>query len=238
LPYANAITPGTQPAGRGAPSTFGDAVVHVVDDDANLRSAIARLLRSYDLPARTYDSAQDFLNRLPKPDPGCVILDLSMPGMNGLELQEAIALQLPFLAIVFVTGEGDIPASVKAMKAGAIDFLTKPFEDHVLIHAVREGINRSRRTLSDQERAEKDWAAFNTLTEREKQVCILITHGFLNKQISYELGPKEKTIKLHRSQVMRKLPVDSVADLVKLVERLKEAGKIQEPAHKAAGQSG
>jgi FixJ family two-component response regulator len=178
------------------------------------------------------------LSRLPKADPGCLILDLSMPGMNGLELQETIARRLPSLAVVFVTGEGDIPASVKAMKAGAVDFLTKPFEDHVLIRAVQEGINRSRRMLSDQEQIEKDWVAFNTLTEREKQVCILITQGLLNKQISYELGPKEKTIKLHRSQVMRKLPVGSVADLVKLVERLRDAGRIGLPAQKTAAQSG
>jgi FixJ family two-component response regulator len=221
-------------------SSFGEALVHIVDDDASLRIAIARLLRSYEIPARTYESAQDFLNRLPKPDPGCLILDLSLPGMNGLELQEVIALRLPCLAVVFVTGEGDIRTSVKAMKAGAVDFLTKPFEDHVLIRAVEEGINRSRRMFADQAQVEKDWVAFTTLTEREKQVCILITEGLLNKQISYELGPKEKTIKLHRSQVMRKLPVGSVADLVKLVERLRDAGRIGQPAQKAAhaGQQG
>ncbi len=208
-----------------------DAVVHVVDDDPQLRNAISRLLRSYDLCVKTYESALDFLNRLPAPGPGCLILDLSMPKMDGLQLQEALGARRNNLAVIFVSGNGDIPASVKAMKAGAIDFLTKPFEDLALIAAVREAIRRSRQLIAGNEAIERDMAAFQSLTVREKQVCLLVSQGLLNKQIAGELGTTEKTIKFHRGSVTRKLRANSVADLVKLVGRLRDAGRIgQEPA--------
>jgi len=203
-----------------------EAFVHVVDDDPQLRSAMSRLLRSYDLNVKTYESALDFLNRLPEPSPGCLILDLSMPKMNGFQLQEALAASRKNLVVIFVSGKGDIPASVKAMKAGAIDFLTKPFEDRALIEAVREAIRRSRQIIAESEVIEKDWNAFHSLTARERQVCLLVSQGLLNKQIAGELGTTEKTVKFHRGSVTRKLRVNSVADLVKLVERLREAGRI------------
>ncbi len=205
--------------------------MHVVDDDPQLRNAISRLLRSYDLNVKTYESALDFLNRLPEGGPGCLILDLSMPKMNGLQLQETLAAGRKNLVVIFVSGKGDIPASVKAMKAGAVDFLTKPFEDEALIEAVREAIRRSREIIAEGESIDKDWSAFDSLTARERQVCLLVSQGLLNKQIAGELGTTEKTIKFHRGSVTRKLHANSVADLVKLVERLREAGRISpEPA--------
>lgn len=203
-----------------------EAFVHVVDDDPQLRNALSRLLRSYDLNVKTYESALDFLNRLPEPGPGCLILDLSMPKMSGLELQETLAASRKNLAVIFVSGKGDIPASVKAMKAGAVDFLTKPFEDQALIEAVREAIRRSQQLIAESETIDKDWAAFSSLTAREKQVCLLVAQGLLNKQVAGELGTTEKTIKFHRGSVTRKLHANSVADLVKLVERLRDAGRI------------
>ncbi len=205
--------------------------MHVVDDDPQLRNAISRLLRSYDLNVKTYESALDFLNRIPEGGPGCLILDLSMPKMNGLQLQETLAAGRKNLVVIFVSGKGDIPASVKAMKAGAVDFLTKPFEDEALIEAVREAIRRSREIIAEGESIDKDWSAFDSLTARERQVCLLVSQGLLNKQIAGELGTTEKTIKFHRGSVTRKLHANSVADLVKLVERLREAGRISpEPA--------
>lgn len=200
--------------------------MHVVDDDANVRSSVARLLRSYGFGVELYESAADFLSRLPAPDPGCVLLDLSLPGMNGLELQAAISAHRPNLAAVFMTGQGDISTSVKAMKAGAIDFLTKPFGEEELIASVREALEKSRMLSESEDLLERDWATFQLLTGREKEVCLLVAQGLMNKQIAGELGPTEKTIKLHRAGVMRKLKVNSVADLVKLVERLRAANRL------------
>jgi FixJ family two-component response regulator len=203
-----------------------EAIVHVVDDDSRLRAAITRLLRSFDLRVEVYESALDFLNRLPAPGPGCLLLDLSMPEMDGLQLQGLLGAQLQGLPVIFVTGAADIPASVKAMKAGAIDFLTKPFDDQLLLEAVRKGIDRSRSLRGLDEQLEKDWTAFQTLTPREQEVCVLVSKGLLNKQIAFELGPTERTVKLHRSKVMSKLQVESVAELVRLVDRLRVGGRL------------
>lgn len=203
-----------------------EAFVHVVDDDPQLRNAVSRLLRSHDLNVKTYESAIDFLNRLPEPGPGCLLLDLSMPKMNGLQLQETLAASRKNLMVIFVSGKGDVPTSVQAMKAGAIDFLTKPFEEVALIEAVRKAISRSRQLIADDESIDKDWKAFSSLTGREKEVCLLVASGLLNKQVAGELGTTEKTIKFHRGSVTRKLHANSLADMVKLVERLREAGRI------------
>lgn len=162
-----------------------------------------------------------------------------MPEMNGLELQEALAAQRQDLAVVFITGAGDIPASVKAMKAGAIDFLTKPFEDEKLVAAIQEAICRSKQLFAANEALERDWAVFRSLTKREQQVCLLVAKGLLNKQIAGELGSTEKTIKSHRGSVMRKLRVGSVAELVQLVRRLRDGGRIEGAAAvRTAEQSG
>jgi FixJ family two-component response regulator len=202
------------------------AEVHVVDDDPQVRRAIARLLRSCDFEVETYESPKDFLSRQPGPGPGCLILDLSMPGMNGLELQHLLAEAGTSLAVVFVTGRADVAISVRAMKAGAVDFLTKPFEDTELLAAVNTALRKSREAHESATEVEKCWAAFSSLTSRERQVCLAIARGLLNKQAGGELGIQEKTIKLHRSNVMRKLEVGSLADLVRLVETLKQAGRV------------
>ncbi len=146
--------------------------------------------------------------------------------MNGLEVQQMLVSRRPDLAVVFVTGVGNISASVKAMKSGAINFLTKPFEDEELIAAIQEALLRSEQLFAANEALEKDWAAFQSLGTREKQVCLLVAEGLLNKQIAGELGPTEKTIKYHRGSAMKKLRVNSAADLVKLVQRLRDAGRI------------
>lgn len=211
-----------------------EPVVHIVDDDPHVRQAVARLLRSYDLNVETYESAFSFLRRLPPCGPGCLVLDLSMPEMSGLELQEAIAENRQALAVVFISGQGTIPASVKAIKGGAVDFLPKPFEEHALIEAITRGIHRSRQMVAAAAALDEDWAAFQSLTPREQQVCVLVAEGLLNKQIAGTLGIKEKTTKFHRGSLTRKLRANSVADIVKLVGRLREAGRLH-PETNAAG---
>jgi len=200
-------------------------LAHVVDDDPGVRGAIARLLRSSNIAVETYESPSDFLSRQMADGPGCLILDLSMPDMDGLQLQQLIA-QKTSLAVIFVTGKAGIADSVSAMKAGAVDFLTKPFEDTQLLGAVQSAFQKSRQMHESAEVIDRCWAAFNSLTSRERQVCICVARGLLNKQVGGELGIQEKTIKLHRSNVMRKLAVTSLADLVRLVETLRQAGRI------------
>jgi FixJ family two-component response regulator len=207
---------------------MAQSVVYVVDDDPALRSSIARLLRSHDLAVTTYASATEFLDHLPPRQPGCLLLDFSMPGMNGLELQKELASRSHCLGIVFVTGTGDVPSTVAAMKGGALDLLTKPFEEEALMDAVRGALERSHALHARQDAVDRGWTAYQLLTARERQVCLLVAQGLLNKQIAGELGPTEKTIKLHRANVMRKLGVNSVADLVRTVERLRDSGLLQE----------
>jgi FixJ family two-component response regulator len=204
---------------------MGEIAVHVVDDDPQVGRATARLLRACGIPVEIYETAVEFLNRLPEPGPGCLLLDLSMPGMTGLELQQLLTSQRRDLAIVFVTGTGDVRASVKAMKSGAADFLTKPFEDDELLAAVNDALCRSKQLCASSAALEGDWAVFQTLTAREQQVCLLVARGLLNKQIAAEVGRTEKTIKYHRASVMKKLHVTSIADLVRLVQRLQDAGR-------------
>jgi FixJ family two-component response regulator len=201
--------------------SMGDPVpmVYVVDDDTDLLRAIGRLLESVGLCAATFPSAQQFLEQYDRSAPGCLVLDLALPGMSGLELQRVLEQQGSLLPIVFLTGRGDIAASVQAMKHGAADFLTKPVDDAELIAAIHEALARGqalRRARLERERLAECLAA---LTERERQVLELIVAGRLNKQIAAELGTVEKTIKFHRANLMRKMGVRVVADLVKLAER-------------------
>ncbi len=205
---------------------MGEIAVHVVDDDPQVGRATARLLRAYGIPVEIYETAVEFLKRLPEPGPGCLLLDLSMPGMSGLELQQWLAPKRRDLAIVFITGTGDVHASVKAMKSGAADFLTKPFEDETLLAAVNEALCRSKQLWASAVALEGDWAVFQALTAREQQVCLLVAKGLLNKQIAAELGRTEKTVKYHRASVMKKLHVNSIADLVRLVQRLQDGGRL------------
>lgn len=200
--------------------------VHVVDDDASLLRGVARLLRSHGYAPKTYPSAAEFLRAGVPSEPACLLLDLNMPEMTGLELQEVISEYHSRLSIVFISGQGDIPATVKAMKAGAVDFLTKPFEGEVLVAAIEAALSKSVTAHALDDSLLRDWALFKTLSPRERQVCLLFARGLLNKQIAGELGTTERTIKAQRASVMRKLGADSVPDVVRLIERLRDGGRL------------
>jgi FixJ family two-component response regulator len=191
----------------------------LVDDDAGVRKALVRLLKTAGHAVEAFASAREFLARPPYDAPGCLVLDLRMPEMTGLELQEALERVGHAIPVVFISGHGDIPASVKAMKAGAIDFLTKPVQNKELLQAIERALARD--AAARAERTERDTARarFERLTPRERQVCALVAAGLLNKQIAFELGTGEKNIKWHRAHVMEKLGVGSVAELVRLVDR-------------------
>ena len=193
--------------------------VYVVDDDADLRKALQRLLESAGLQVACFGSAQEFLTAHDRHAAGCLVLDLSMPGLSGLQLQRELEQMASPLPIVFLTGRGDIAASVQAMKHGASDFLTKPVDDDELLAAVREALATDRHRRRGSVEREHIAQCLATLTERERQVLEQIVAGRLNKQIAAALGTVEKTIKFHRGNLMRKMGVRVVADLVKLAER-------------------
>lgn len=201
-----------------------DGLVCVIDDDPSVCRSVGRLLRSHNKQVETYQSANDFLeHRLPSL-PACLVLDLEMPGVSGLELQQTLAASRDMLPIVFLSGHGSISASVDAMKKGAVDFLSKPVDDNKLMRAVDSALDHAQEAHRRRQALDLDRAAFNTLTEREQQVCVRVARGMLNKQIGYEFGTTEKTIKVQRGRVMQKLGAHSVADLVRLVDRLASAG--------------
>jgi FixJ family two-component response regulator len=195
-------------------------VVYVVDDDRSLRKALERLLRSAGHHARTFGSALEFLDFKHPDAPGCLILDIKMPKLSGLELQERLAEKGISFPIIFVTGHGTVPSSVKALKAGAMDFLQKPFEDRELLDAVSRGIEKHRRLRQEQKELETLRARMDNLTPREREVFGLVVRGMLNKQIAFHLGTAEKTIKVHRARVMEKMGAQSLADLVRFAEKL------------------
>ena len=208
------------------PPKVTEKLVHVVDDDASLLRAVTRLLRSHGFTVRTYSSASEFLLAGIPSGPACLLLDLNMPGMTGLELQQVISDYQSRLAIVFISGQGDVPATVKAMKAGAVDFLTKPFEGDVLVAAIDAALSRSQAANAQDGSLQRDWDLFAKLSPRERQVCLLFAYGMLNKQIAGELGTTERTIKAQRASVMRKLCADSVPDVVRLIQRLRDGGRL------------
>ena len=205
-------------------NAMSDAVptVFVVDDDPAVLKGLSRLLRAARLDVATFSSPQEFLERHDPNAPGCLVLDLSMPGLNGLELQEALATKGFAVPIIFLTGHGDIPTSVQAMKRGALDFLTKPVNDDDLLKAVHAAIEKDRIARLALAELDEIQQRLATLTPREREVLTHVVSGQLNKQIAYDLGTVEQTIKVHRARVMEKMKVDSVAELVRLTERLKE----------------
>jgi FixJ family two-component response regulator len=201
------------------------SIVFVVDDDASVRKALGRVLRSAGYVCESFPSAGAFLARSVAACPACVILDLRMPGLSGLELQRALAAAGRSESIIFITGHGDIPACASAMKAGAIDFLLKPFRDEDLLVAVDRSLERSEHLFRDRAETSRVRFLVDQLTPREHQVMDLVIAGKLNKQIAAELGASEKTIKVHRGRVMQKLRIVSVADLVRLAEKLDTRGE-------------
>ena len=200
--------------------------VHVVDDDTNLLRAISRLLRSHDYAVVTHSSAAEFLMAGVPARPACLVLDLNMPGMTGLELQQVISEYQSGLPIVFISGQADVPDAIRAMKSGAVDFLTKPFESEALLAAINTALTRSLADQTFNDALEKDWKRFQSLSPRERQVCLYVAQGFLNKQIAAELGTTERTVKAQRGSLMRKLRADSVPDIVRLIERLRDGGRL------------
>jgi FixJ family two-component response regulator len=195
-------------------------IVFVIDDDASVRKALGRLLKAVGFRAETFASAEEFLEH-PLPDvPACVILDVNMPGLNGLDLQRALVEGGAGLPVVFLTGHGDIPMTVRAMKAGAVDFLRKPFDDQDLLAAVRQALAGSAQVRRAAVEVDEIRRRAESLSPREREVLPLVVSGLLNKQTGHKLGVTEKTVKAHRAQVMRKMRADSLAELVRLAERI------------------
>lgn len=195
--------------------------VFVVDDDAAVRKSLVRLLKSAGYHAESFASADEFIEcRKRNSLPGCALVDIQMPGIDGLQLQRELINSTHEIPIIFITGYGDIPSSVKAMKAGAVDFFSKPFNDDDLLRAIREAIQRDQRERSERAERVSLAARLATLTPREREVLDLVVRGLLNKQIAAALGASEKTIKIHRGRVMGKMQVQSVADLVRAAEKL------------------
>ena len=192
------------------------AIVYVVDDDASFRKSLLRLLKAHGLAAQAYDSAPDFLKSGLAARTGCIVLDVRMPGLSGLDLQEELARADCAMPVVFLTGHGDIPMSVQAMKKGAVDFLTKPVDEKSLLEAVRNALSRNEKHLRERAEIEVVRGRVGTLTEREFEVMRHVIAGQLNKQIGDRLGVVEKTIKVHRARVLEKMGVPSVAELVRL----------------------
>jgi FixJ family two-component response regulator len=212
------------------PKSHGTPVVFVVDEDVAVRESLKLLIRCEGLVTVTFASAQEFLACPRALVPSCLILDVSRPDDNGLDLQKRIAIERPDMPIVFITDLRDVGMAVRAMKAGAVEFLTKPFGDEALLSAVRQALERSRVALGHQAQMRTLWERYASLTRREQQVMALVVSGLLNKQVGGELGISEITVKAHRGQVMQKMKAGSLADLVRMAARLRIEDAVSSPA--------
>jgi len=202
------------------PKTQEELIVFVVDDDVSVRESLELLIKFAGWQPETFASAKDFLARPRTTTPSCLVLDVSLPDLNGLELQRLIGSDRFDMPIIFITGHGDVPMTVQAMKAGAVEFLTKPFDDEVLLSAIRHALNRSSAVLAEQVEIASLRSSYESLTPREQEIMSCVVAGMLNKQIGLKLRISEITVKAHRGKVMHKMKADSLADLVKIAVRL------------------